>query len=115
MNYLIDVLRGKIDERITQLGHDKLSVFGVGHAHTIDIWRGVFRQLIAQGYLSVDTEGFGGLALCERCRPLLRSEEALWLRQITKPVKISRKTCDRPDFFSDEESELWEALRACRK
>jgi ATP-dependent DNA helicase RecQ len=115
VNYLIDVLRGKTDERITQLGHDKLSVFGVGHAHTIDIWRGIFRQLIAQGYLSVDTEGFGGLALCERCRPLLRGEESLWLRQITKPVKISRKTRDRPDFVSDEESELWEALRACRK
>jgi ATP-dependent DNA helicase RecQ len=115
VNYLIDVLRGKADERITQFGHDKLSVFGIGNAHTIDVWRGIFRQLIAQGLLTVDTEGYGGLALSERCRPLLQGEEPLWLRQVIKPVKASRKARNHPDFVSDEESELWEALRACRK
>lgn len=115
VNYLIDVLRGKSDDRITQRGHDTLSVFGIGRAHTIDVWRGLFRQLIAQGLLIVDTDGFGGLALCERCRPLLRGEETLWLRQMTKPIKATRTARNHPDFVSDEESELWEALRACRK
>lgn len=115
VNYLIDVLRGKADERITQFGHDKLSVFGIGNAHTVNLWRGIFRQLIAQGYLSVDTAGFGGLALSEQCRPLLRGEESLWLRQVIKPAKAPRKAREYPDFVSDEESELWEALRACRK
>lgn len=115
VNYLIDVLRGKTNERMVQQGHHTLSVFGIGSAHPIDVWRGVFRQLIAQSLLTVETQGYGGLALSERCRPLLRGEEPLWLRQISKPAKTTRKTRKHPDFVSDEESDLWEALRACRK
>lgn len=119
VNHLIDVLRGKMNERIAERRHDKLSVFGIGKAHTTDIWRGVFRQLIAQGLLTVDAQGFGGLALSERCRPLLLGKESLWLRQAIKPARASRKaprdTRQHPDFVPDEKSELWEALRACRK
>ena len=30
VNYIIDVLRGKADERMVQHGHDKVSTFGIG-------------------------------------------------------------------------------------
>jgi len=51
VNYIIDVLMGKADERIQQNGHDKVSTFGIGTEHSVAEWRTVFRQLIALGYI----------------------------------------------------------------
>src|SRR3569833_1261671 len=59
VNYLIDVLMGKDDERIRRFGHDKLSTFGIGKELVSAEWRGVFRQLIARGLLAVDLDGHG--------------------------------------------------------
>ncbi|MHB8921178.1 MAG: DNA helicase RecQ [Halothiobacillus sp.] len=116
VNYLIDVLRGKIDARIRQFGHDQLSVFGIGHALSADSWRGLYRQLIAQGLLIVDTQGHGGLALAERCRPVLQGREAVWLRRDTKSAeKTARPPRGSIQFASPQDTALWEALRACRK
>lgn len=115
VSYLIDVLRGKIDTRIRQFGHDQLGVFGLGAGLSLDTWRGIYRQLIARGFISVEAE-HGGLALAERCRPLLQGHEALWLRRDTKPVdKTPRPPRSRIQFASPEDTALWEALRACRK
>ena len=44
-------------------------------------WRGVVRQLVARGYLAVDPEGYGGLQLTERARPVLRGDEVVELRR----------------------------------
>ena len=44
-------------------------------------WRSVFRQLVARGYLRVELEGFGSLLLEAKCRPVLRGEETVELRQ----------------------------------
>ncbi len=85
VNYIIEILTGKKnDERILRLGHDKISTYGIGHDLSATDWRGVFRQLIARGYLSVDIEGYGALHLTEACRPLLRGEVELALRKLRK-------------------------------
>jgi ATP-dependent DNA helicase RecQ len=47
--HLIDVLRGKDTERIRQWGHDKLTVHGIGKVEDENLWRSVFRQLVALG------------------------------------------------------------------
>ncbi|HEX5755574.1 MAG TPA: DNA helicase RecQ, partial [Arenimonas sp.] len=59
VTHLVDVLRGVDSERMRQLGHDRLSTFGIGSDLDLRQWRGVFRHLIATGALSVDAEGFG--------------------------------------------------------
>ncbi len=52
--YLIDVLLGKDNERITQFGHDKLALYGIGKQHDKHDWQSIFRQLVAQNLLAVD-------------------------------------------------------------
>src|SRR5205823_4387370 len=53
--HLIDVLRGKVTEKVTQFHHAKLSTFGIGADVSEQQWRSVLRQLIALGHLR--TEG----------------------------------------------------------
>jgi len=115
VNYLIDVLRGKDDARIRQLGHHQLGVFGLGASLSVESWRGIYRQLIARGFLSVDTE-HGGLALAEPCRAVLQGRETLWLRRETRPqAGAPRAPRGSIQFASPQDNALWDALRACRK
>src|SRR3981189_2413225 len=59
--YLIDVLVGRSTERVTQFGHDKLSVFGIGRRLHEKQWSGVVRQVVAMGHLRADSDAFGAL------------------------------------------------------
>ena len=75
----------------------------------------MIRQLIVQGYLRVDHEGYGALKLTERSRPLLRGEVALKLRHDTSKPVAAKKPRATDRTVSDEDRELWEALRECRR
>jgi ATP-dependent DNA helicase RecQ len=78
---LIDVLVGRLTEKVTQFGHDKLSVFGVGRELNEKQWRAALRQLVAMGHLRADSEAFGALKLTESSRGVLRGETEVWLRE----------------------------------
>ena len=117
VNYLIDVLLGKDDDRVKRFGHDRLTTFGIGKELGQPEWRGVFRQLISRGLLAVDLEGHGGLRLTDLSRPVLRGEAPLMLRRDAKPEKAKKtKTLRavRSAFIQDADRRLWEALRARR-
>jgi ATP-dependent DNA helicase RecQ len=117
VNYLIDVLLGKDDDRIKRFGHDRLTTSGIGKELGQQEWRGVFRQLISRGLLAVDLEGHGGLRLTDLSRPVLRGEAPLMLRRDAKPEKAKKtKTARavRGAFIQDADRRLWEALRVCR-
>jgi ATP-dependent DNA helicase RecQ len=112
VNYLIDVLTGKVDDRITQFGHHQLNIYGLGSEYDAKQWRSIFRQLISRNLLTVDFEGHGSLRLTELCRPVLRGEQTLLLRKqnfLTKKPRAGRKS------YKVANNELWEALRSCRK
>jgi ATP-dependent DNA helicase RecQ len=79
--HLIDVLVGRLTERVTQFGHDKLSVFGIGREFNEKQWRAVIRQLIAMGHLRADTEAYGALKLTESARGVLKGETEVMLRE----------------------------------
>ena len=118
VNYLIDVLRGHDSERIRGFGHDRQSTFGIGAEISANEWRGIFRQLLARNFLTVDLEGHGALRLTEDCRPVLRGEEPLWLRRETRPERkkrAQRPSGGRVSFEDIEDERLWEALRTCRR
>jgi ATP-dependent DNA helicase RecQ len=120
VTYLIDVLRGSENERILQFGHQAVSTYGIGQELSANEWKSVFRQLVANGYLRADPEGYGALQLTEDCRPLLKGEVAIELRKdpVQKPAKTrSTGGSGRGRKFADEveDKEAWEALRACRK
>jgi ATP-dependent DNA helicase RecQ len=115
VNYVIDVLMGKDDARIESNGHQRLSTYGIGAARSGVEWRGVFRQLIALGYLAADLEGHGTLQLTEKARPLLRGEQRLQLRKLRKAEKVARESAGRPALtLSAADEELFLALRGRR-
>jgi ATP-dependent DNA helicase RecQ len=79
--HLIDVLIGRMTERVKQFGHDKLSVFGIGRDLNERQWRAALRQLVALGHLRADGEAFGALKLTETSRAVLKGETEVMLRE----------------------------------
>ncbi len=114
VEYLVDVLQGKVNDRVKHFGHDKETVFGLGADRTRGQWRSIYRQLLARGLIAVDLEGHGSYHLTEQCRSVLRGEAALILRkeQVTKQsYKGSHVSLGGA---SRREKRLWDALRAKR-
>ncbi len=96
------------------MGHQHLSVFGIGKDISEHQWRSLFRQLVARNLVDVDVEGFGGLRLNESCRPLLRGETGLQLRiDPGKPATTQRSQASQ--LVRAHERDTWERLRALRK
>jgi ATP-dependent DNA helicase RecQ len=117
VNYLIDVLLGKDNERIRRFGHDRVSTHGIGKELSAEQWKSVYRQLVAGGLISVDVEGHGALKLTDLSRPVLRGERSVRLRQ--DPARRSAPREGRPERAQGpadpEASALWERLRARRR
>jgi len=120
VNYLLDVLLGKSNDRIRRFGHDRISTFGIGQELTADQWRSVYRQLVAAGLVAVDIEGHGGLLLTEQSRPVLRGERQLKLRRDPerrrRGERRGERRAERVETPMDAEAAaLWERLRGCRR
>lgn len=119
VTYLIDVLRGSENARILQSGHQEVSTYGIGTELTASEWKSVYRQLVANGYLRADPDGYGALQLTDECRPLLKGKNKVELRKDPVVKKsASRASGGRSggavkDQVTDHAG--WEALRACRK
>lgn len=116
VNYVINVLIGKRDDRIESNAHDRLTTWGIGkHLNAVQ-WRALFRQLIAAGYLQMDSDGYGTLQMTEQCRALLRGEVKLEMRAQQKSTtqRERRSPAQRTDLASYE-IPLFEVLREKRK
>jgi ATP-dependent DNA helicase RecQ len=121
--HLIDVLVGRLTERVQQFGHDKISVFGIGRELNEKQWRAALRQLVAMGHLRPDAEAFGALKLTETARGVLKGETEVMLREETpgSRLRASRTKSRRGDIAAtsnriDEAGHpaLVSALRAWR-
>nr|WP_181794099.1 DNA helicase RecQ [Streptomyces sp. WELS2] len=86
---IVDILLGKRTGKVIQFDHDQLSVFGIGQDLTEGEWRGVIRQLLAQGLLAVEGE-YGTLVLTEASGAVLRGEREVPLRKEPKKPAASR-------------------------
>ena len=121
--HLIDILVGRLTERVKQFGHDKLSVFGIGRELNEKQWRAALRQLVAMGHLQPDSEAFGALKLTDTARGVLKGETEVMLREETAGARIratrgkSRRGDIAPEFAAQEkpgDADLLGALRAWR-
>jgi ATP-dependent DNA helicase RecQ len=120
--HLIDVLRGKVTDKLTQYNHQSLSTFGIGADVSDAQWRAVLRQLIALGHLRTEGE-YHTLELTEGSRAVLRGDVQLLLRE-TSPTAASAKrsrigsrtgTAKAPALALDDEAgERFAALKAWR-
>ena len=118
--HVIDILRGVDNERMGQLGHDKLSTFGIGADMDEKQWRSVFRQLLAAGLLSTDAEGFGTLRLTAASRDVLTGKREVHMREETRPARRASRRRDSQLVTGASlgieayEQPMWDALRALR-
>ena len=79
--HLMDIVRGKTTEKVTQYGHTSLSTFGLGADFSELQLRGVLRQLIAMGAVAVQGGEFSTLQLTAESRAVLKGEVPVMLRE----------------------------------
>ncbi|MET7809043.1 DNA helicase RecQ [Micromonospora chersina] len=78
--HCVDILLGKHTDKIDQHGHDSLSTFGIGTDLRDAEWRGVVRQLLAEGLLAVEGD-YGTLALTEASAEVLGRRRTVTMRR----------------------------------
>ncbi|MFC8130745.1 DNA helicase RecQ [Streptomyces sp. NPDC057302] len=118
---IIDILLGKKTAKIIQFDHDQLSVFGIGEELAEAEWRGVVRQLLAQGLLAVEGE-YGTLVLTEESGLVLGREREVRLRKEPKRAAVAKaskgerkaKSAAAVAELPQEAVPVFEALRAWR-
>ncbi len=118
---VIDILLGKITAKVTQFGHESLTVFGIGTELREAEWRGVVRQLLAQRLLAVEGD-YGTLVLTDSSAEVLRQQRQVLLRREPERAAPAAKTTARaatprraaPVDLPEEAVPVFEQLRAWR-
>jgi len=121
--HIMDILRGKVTEKVTQYGHDQLSTFGIGANLGETQWRALMRQLIAREAIRVDSAHFNTLHLADAARTILKGETPVWLRQASEKKasprssarsKSATATAPNGQALSLGERDCLDALKAWR-
>ncbi|MGH3771144.1 MAG: DNA helicase RecQ [Pseudonocardiaceae bacterium] len=92
---VIDILLGKQTPKVTQFGHESLTVFGIGTELHESEWRGVVRQLLAQGLLAVEGD-YGTLVLTDSSGEVLSRQRQVLLRREPERVAKAAAKADKP-------------------
>jgi ATP-dependent DNA helicase RecQ len=88
---VIDILLGRKTQKVSEKAHHELKTFGIGTELTESQWRGVVRQLLAQGLLAVQGE-YQTLALTAASAEVLRGQRPVMLRQDAPTPKAARSS-----------------------
>ncbi|MCJ0765500.1 RecQ family ATP-dependent DNA helicase [Variovorax terrae] len=117
--HIMDILRGKTTEKVTQFGHERLSTFGLGAEFSEQQLRGVLRQLIATGALAVNAQAFNTLQLTDGSRAVLKGELPVMLRESTAAPARTRTRRDKAPpavaaALGEEAQARFAALKAWR-
>jgi ATP-dependent DNA helicase RecQ len=111
--HLIDILLGRETERIRQQRHDELRTYGIGAELSEQEWRGVVRQLLAQGLLAVNSDGYGTLVITDASAAVLDGSRTVKLRrEPERAVKKAKRTAGAE--LPETAQPLFERLRAWR-
>jgi ATP-dependent DNA helicase RecQ len=114
VGHVVDILLGRQTAKIQQFNHETLTVFGIGTDLAEPVWRGVVRQLLAQGLLSVEGD-HGTLILTEASGEVLSRQREVRLRQEPKRAAKPARTKQTPQQELTEESKpIFEKLRTWR-
>jgi ATP-dependent DNA helicase RecQ len=113
--HVIDILLGKQTTKVTQHRHDTLTVFGIGTDLRDTEWRGIVRQLLAQGLLAVEGD-YGTLMLTDASAQVLRKDRPVMLRrEPERPAKAPRARKAGPAVsLPADAAAAFERLRAWR-
>jgi len=111
--HLIDILLGRETERVRSQSHGELTTFGIGTELSEQEWRGVVRQLLAQGLLGVAADGYGTLVITDASASVLDGSRTVLLRRETaKPTRAAKSKAGAE--LPVEARPLFERLREWR-
>jgi ATP-dependent DNA helicase RecQ len=112
--HIVDIVTGRLTPRVEQFRHQELSVFGVGADLDAVGWRAVIRQLLAQGYLAVESD-HGTLGLTARSREVLFANTPVLLRRDPERKRPSRtRSAKKAVELPEQAAPLFERLRSWR-
>jgi ATP-dependent DNA helicase RecQ len=113
---IIDILLGRETPKVSQHGHDSLTVFGIGTELRESEWRAVARQLLAQGKVAVEGD-YGTLVLTAASSEVLGGRVKVMLRREPERAARSRPAKSAAAAVDDlpaATASVFEALRAWR-
>lgn len=113
MGYVVEVLRGANSQRIRELQHDKLPVYGIGREQGHEHWVSVIRQLIHLGLVTQNIANHSALQLTEAARPVLRGDIPLMLA--VPRVAVLKPRLSQKVFGGNYDRKLFAKLRKLRK
>ncbi|WP_433601762.1 DNA helicase RecQ [Nocardia sp. CA-135953] len=117
--HIVDILLGKSNPKVLQHDHHELKVFGIGTDLRDVEWRGVIRQLLAQGLLAVHGD-YGVLILTEASNEVLFDGREVLLRReperAAKPARAPKAAKGKSPAadLSSADVPLFEKLREWR-
>src|SRR6187402_1548903 len=111
--HLIDILLGRETDRMRQHGHQELRTYGIGTELNEQEWRGVVRQLLAQGLLAVGSDGYGTLVITEASTSVLDGSRTVMLRrEAPRPTRAAKQRAGVE--LPEDARPLFERLREWR-
>lgn len=112
--HIIDVLRGSSSQKVLKFGHDQLSTYGIGTAHSTKQWRNMSRQFIQKGLLIYDYD-HGTLKLTQKAWEVLKGKEAVRGRLEEGRKEKGEVLGQREGEAGPHDPVLFEILRKKRK
>ncbi len=110
--YIIDILRGSIEQKLLNNGADKLSVYNIGTHFTKKEWFVVVERLMEMKILN--TGDFSSLKLTDDAINVLKSQKTVDIKSSRLQIKPTQeKKVKQNDEFNYDEA-LFEALRKKR-
>ena len=120
MGHIVNVLRGSLSQRITEPGHDKLSVHGIGRDRSKTYWDALAGALTERNELAIGEPPYMSAVLTEASLGVLKGQTRVEVpqpRAIEREVEPSARTTRSGSprvTLSPEETRLFERLRAVR-
>ncbi|MGK7911282.1 MAG: DNA helicase RecQ [Synechococcus sp.] len=115
MRYIIDVLKGKSDDRIRRNGHDTLSTYGIGGELTIKQWQELGQALLHQDFMEESTDGYGTLSIGDRGFQVLKRQLEVSVPQLRNGQDVAVVQRREVEELSAADEELFQHLRKLRK
>jgi ATP-dependent DNA helicase RecQ len=118
IDYIIHMLRGKLNPQVKMFRHQEKEYFGIGSEHDEHFWNSLLRQAILDGYIRKDIEEYGVLKLTSRGTSFLKKPTSF---KIVLNNKFEGADADDDEVASGTapggaaDEQLLESLKALRK
>jgi ATP-dependent DNA helicase RecQ len=111
ITHVIGVLTGSEAERILEMGHNKLSTFGIVKEYAKEDLKLFMYELVQFGYLTQSADQYGILKLGTKSKAVLQGKEKVFLTKLPERIVKVAKT----GKVVVKDMELFNRLRALRK